>query len=494
MDYITTLSGANRLRRHSDELQGGTEKEAMTANRPAKETVLLARWVLPMSSAPIANGAVIISNDRIVEVTEAEAALDEVEQKRSRGDHSQTIVDFKEAVLLPGLINLHSHVEFTYLRAAMTDAPLFDWILNLVKITAGWTPQHRRQSAHSGARLAALSGTSFVVDCSNSGDAAFALAEAGLRSLVALEIFGLREEGTDLQWQRWLEKFESVKSTSDEEVRAALSSGRLTLSISPHSPYTVSPSLWRKCNEWADELRLPVCAHLAESSEECSWLQSKCKIVNDYLAAVMPPLNGTPFDADLLEWRGKGLNPVEHLRHHGLFAERLLAAHVVHAQESDLEILKQAGASIAHCPRSNAMLRNGRADLKAILKSGIPYGIATDSLASCPDLSLLSEAKYALLAHRAADPQLRMGSRQALEAITIGAARALGMESSIGSLQPGHKADIAVFVPSSEQWQLSYSDEQDPHDLLLFGECTLSNLYVDGVRIVVNGRLVSEDV
>lgn len=443
-----------------------------------------------MSSEPIADGAVILSEDRIVAVTTRSRAL---EQARGGGS-ANTIVDFGDAVMLPGLINLHSHVEDSYLRGIETGAPLFEWILNLVKTRSRWSPEQRRQSAEHGARLAALSGTSFMVDCSNSGEAAYALAAAGLRSLVALEIFGLREEATEFQWRRWLDKLESIQTAGDAAVQSALSTQRMTLSVSPHSPYTVSPALWRKCSEWASERQLPVCAHVAESRQECDWVQSRNEVINDYLAAVMPPLNETPFNADLLPWRGKGLSPVQHLKQHNLLNERLLVVHAVHASKQDLETLQNAGASIAHCPRSNAMLRNGRADLAFMMETGIPYGIATDGLASCPDLSLLSEAKFALLLHRSADPQIRFSSRQALEAITIGAARAIGMDTSIGALEPGHKADIAVFVPRHNDWHLHQGADEDPHDLLLFGEPALSRLYVDGAAVVVDGRLAREDI
>ncbi len=199
--------------------------------------------------------------------------------------------------------------------------------------------------------------------------------------------------------------------------------GRLGLGVSPHAPYTVSATLYGRVAELARSEGLPVAVHLAESPEETA-------LVRD---------GAGPF-AEALRARGiaveaRGRSPVEYLVQLGVLASgNCLCIHCVQVDQKDVALLKDAGASIAHCPRSNRAHGHGGAPLAAFRAAGIPVGLGTDSVVSTGDVTLWSDA---LAAGLEGDDALRM--------LTLEGARALGLESEIGSLEVGKQADLAVF-------------------------------------------------
>jgi 5-methylthioadenosine/S-adenosylhomocysteine deaminase len=187
-----------------------------------------------------------------------------------------------------------------------------------------------------------------------------------------------------------------------------------------------------------------------------------------------------------IKWKGRGLTPTRHLKNFGLLDDHLLAAHAIHLDEQDIALLAETGVKIAHCPRSNARLRNGRAPLGQIRAAHIPFGLGTDSLASCDDLDLLQEARFATAVHRTVEPDIVWTSADILKSLTIDAARILGLENLVGSIDPGKLADIAVFAINP----LEYGQD-DPYDLLIHGKTTLVDLFVDGSIVVSAGQLVN---
>lgn len=209
--------------------------------------------------------------------------------------------------------------------------------------------------------------------------------------------------------------------------------------------------------------------------------------MNDHLIKVMEPFIEPAVRKLLADtpWLGQGRSPVQHLEHFGLLDSNLLAAHCVHVSPEDIRLLTERGVTVAHCPRSNIRLKNGIAPLKDMLDHKIKLGLGTDSLASCDDLNLLAEARFADSVHRACDPKRdpQLSAREILSLMTIEAARAIGRESSIGSIQPGKRADLAVFAVADNEPAAA-----DAHQLLLRGQVQLKDLYVDGRRVVANGQ------
>lgn len=229
---------------------------------------------------------------------------------------------------------------------------------------------------------------------------------------------------------------------------------------------------------------------------------------------VMPPNveRDTKAILNSIDWKKPGLSPTRFLQEHRLLSNRLVAAHAIHVDQADMEVLKDAGVSIAHCPRSNSRLRNGRAPLPDYLKAGVNAGLGTDGLPSTDSLDLIAEANFAINLHRAVQPDNEISSDDVLRMLTINAARAIGMDDRIGSLDVGKQADIAVFKScfGDKDFLAKASTPANPHspadptvshphpptnieaapaDILIRFPTTVEAVYVDGQPVVEGGRL-----
>lgn len=440
------------------------------------------------------DAAIVIENDSIVDVI----FRDELSYKYSP-DFIEAVAEktheYGEAIITPGLINLHTHLDYSALHAFNVEAGMFDWICDLVARAAKWKPEQWRESALYGARQAALAGTSCIVDSSFTGLSVHAIAKVGLRAFVGLELFGLRDDEANAVWGQWLAKYDSLRNTPESASRVAMATEKIRLTVAPHAPYTVCPTLWLKATTWAQEKALPLLAHLCESEAECQWIRSDNRRIDEYLTFVKkmyrPDIaiadSGVLEELSLIRWKNRGQSPVKHLKNFGLLDENLVAAHAVHTDDEDLRILAEAQAKIAHCPRSNARLRNGRAKAEKFAEKKIPFGLGTDGLGSNDDLDLLKEARFAASVHRAAVPDFQWNSEQIFSAITLDAARLLNISQEVGSLESGKQADIAVF-----KFDEAHTGSDNPYDLLLHGDARVSDLFVDGDRIVGGGELVEK--
>lgn len=457
---------------------------------PSDCRIFFARWVLPVSSPPMPDAAVVLEGRNIVDVL----YRDELGYKyppEFLENLAEEPRDYGDAIVMPGLINLHTHLDYSSLHCFDVESSMFDWICNLVARSSKWSKEQWQASGAYGVREAALYGTSCVVDSSFTGLSVAALARVGLRAIVGLELFGLRDDESNAAWGQWLTKYDALRNTPESASRVAMATEKIKLTVAPHAPYTVCPSLWLKATTWSQEKGLPLLAHLSESSQECQWIKSENRRVDEYLTFVKKLFNPSlaTTDSGILEelgqirWRGRGVSPVRHLKNYGLLDDNLIAAHAVHLEEGDLQLLAKQDVKIAHCPRSNARLRNGRANIEAFMQSGIKFALGTDGLASNDDLSLLNEARFAVDHHRAHVPELKWSSEQIVKSMTLDAARIISLSQEIGSIEPGKLADIAVF-------KIEPTESDNPYDILLHGKAKLFDLWVDGKIVVANSELV----
>ena len=439
--------------------------------------LLTADWVLPVSGPPVEDGAVLIS-DHIDWVGPLIDISADVRQSLQKQTHS-----YGQALITPGLINLHTHLDYSHLHGIDCDSALFTWMRKLLLNSSHWTPEDFARSALYGAKKAAEAGTTFIVDSSFTGNSAQALAQIGLRAIVGLELFGSSEAHADSIWQQWLAKYEKLNAVNKARDRSLI-----TLTVAPHAPYTVEPALWRQAKNWCAKNNLKLTAHIAESSQECEWIKEGNTELDEYLAFVrsLYAAGGQSLkDYDYLKdvrdtsWRAKGGSPVTHLADRELLDKNTLAVHLVHASPDDLSILQKAGATVAHCPRSNSRLRNGRAAIEDFISARLPFAFGTDSLASVDDLDLRAEIRSALLIHRAARPYLQFSDEDALKLCTLTAAQILDRQDEVGSLEPGKKADIGIF--SLER------ATRNPVSALFHESASVQDVFVDGVQIVRNG-------
>ncbi|HXF98127.1 MAG TPA: amidohydrolase family protein [Gaiellaceae bacterium] len=362
--------------------------------------VLSADWVVPVEGGPLRDGAVAIGDDgRIVAVGPA--------QELGEGER------FPECVILPGFVDAHSHLEYAVYRGFGDGLPFADWIALHVARKRRLDLAQMEASARLGALECLRSGITTVGDASFAGAAAAACAELGLRAIVYLEVFGEREDALD--------RFHEIR----ERIAGALSE-RVRLGVSPHAPYTCSLDVYRACAE----LGLPTTTHLAESDRE-----------REYLLTGSGPWGAF---ADLLV-PAPGATGVRALAEAGLLGPRLLAAHCVAVDEEEIALLAEHDVAVAHCPRSNGLLACGVAPLAALREAGVRVAIATDSPASTPSFDMFDEMRAAILAARARERRPdALAAAEALELATLGGARALGLETEVGSLVPGKQADLTV--------------------------------------------------
>jgi len=363
--------------------------------------------VHPVTAPPISDGAVLVADDGRIAAVGAHADVPLPPGARR--------VEFPDAVLVPGLVNTHTHLELTHLAGRNPEREFSRWIRTIRSLKDATTPEEFDHSAEQGVRDCWTAGVTCVADTGSTGAPLRALARLGARGIYYQEGFG--PDPAD-------------RAASLAELQAAVvhlgpvASARTRLGVSPHAPYSVSEPLYRAVADFARRESLPLAVHLAESREETA-------LVRD----------GAGSFAEALRARGiavlaRHCSPVQYLLQLGVLerATGWLFIHCVQVDEQDIATLRDSGGAVASCPRSNRAHRHGTAPLAAFRAAGIPVGLGTDSVMSAGDVNLWAEAAAAGL-----------DGEDALRMLTIAGARALGLESEIGSLEAGKQADLAVF-------------------------------------------------
>ena len=365
-------------------------------------TVLSADWVVPVEGAPIRDGA--------VEIDDETGTIAAVGRRNELGDS----VHYEDAVILPGFVNAHTHLEYDVYAGFGDGLGFADWIGLHVERKARIDLEDMEAIARLGALECLRSGVTTIGDCSFSGAAATACANLGLRGTIYLEVFGSTIEALR-------ERFEPMR----ERISEALSD-EVRLGISPHAPYTCTIELYRA----ADELGLPVATHLAESDAETQFLRTGKGTWESFAEMLVPP---------------PGTTGIRALAGAGLLHSNVIAAHCVKADEEEIALLAEHDVAVAHCPRSNGILGSGVAPLSALREAGIRVCIATDSPASAPSFDMFDELRAAIVGARAREGRPdALSAADALELSTLGGARALGLGDELGSLVPGKQADLTV--------------------------------------------------
>ena len=364
--------------------------------------------VHPVTAPPIEDGAVLVNGSGRI------AAVDH--HPRVPVPPDCEALEFPDHVLVPGLINCHTHLELTHLGGGVQhDEPEFvKWIRRVRELKDATTAAAFYEAAVAGVRDCWTRGVTCIAETGSTGAVMRALHDLAGRGIVYQEVFGPDPAKRDTSM---LELETAVRELN------GLITPQLRLGVSPHAPYTVSAPLYEAVTAFAKVERLPLAVHLAESQEETA-------LVRD---------GAGPF-ADALRARdiacaAQRCSPVSYLIRLGVLQRGTLGIHCVQIDPSDVRLLREAAASVAHCPRSNTAHRHGRAPLRLLLEAGVPVGLGTDSVISVGDLDLWKEAEAAGFT---ADDALRM--------LTIEGARALSWDSEIGSLEVGKAADLAVLT------------------------------------------------
>ncbi|MFL5919286.1 MAG: amidohydrolase family protein [Gaiellaceae bacterium] len=383
--------------------------------------VLSADWVLPIEGPPLERGAVAIEDGRIAAVGPVDAL------------GSSTY--FEDAVLLPGFVNAHSHLEYAVYAGfgdSLTDFAEWIRLHTERKERIGW--DEYVAIARLGAAQLLRTGVTTTGDCSFSGAAALAMDEVGLRGTVFLEVFGSDPDDA-------LDRFERLRTRVADNFNE-----RVSLGVSPHAPYSISPAVYGACTE----LGLPLATHISESESEVRYLRDGGGAWESITWLVDPP----------------GMTGTRLLAREGLLGPHVLAAHCVLVEADEIALLAEHDVAVVHCPRSNAYMGCGIAPLRELREAGLRVGIGTDGVSSTPSHDYFDELRAAVMVARLRERRPdAITASEALELATLGGARALGLDAEVGSLVPGKRADLTV-VSLAES---PYAPVEDPAAAVVYG-------------------------
>ena len=420
---------------------------------PATADLLIEpRWIVPV--AP--RGVVLTGHAVAVRQGAIDAVLP-TEQALARYP-TATRVRLDRHVLLPGLVNAHTHAAMTLMRGLADDLPLMRWLEDHI-----WPAEARLMSAgfvHDGTLAACAELLRGGVTCFSDmyfypEQAAQAALEAGLRAMIGMIALEFPSPYA-ADAQDYLDKGLHTR----DQLRAE---PLLTFCFAPHAPYTVSDKTFQSIATLAAELDLPVHTHVHETQDE----------IRESLAR-------------------HGVRPLERLARLGLLNPGLIAVHAVHLEAPEIAALARASASIVHCPSSNLKLASGIAPLAKLLAAGVNAGLGTDGAASNNRLDLWAEMRLAaLLAKGASGDATAVPAWQALEMATLGGAQALGLADRIGSIEPGKRADLTAV--DLDALELSPCYDPVSHLVYAAGREHVSHVWVDGVPRVTNGELTQLD-
>ncbi|MGQ0713089.1 MAG: amidohydrolase family protein [Gemmatimonadaceae bacterium] len=422
--------------------------------------VYRAHWVVPITSAPVRDGAVAVRDGRITYVG-----------PRS-GTPPGAMHDLGDALILPGLVNAHTHLELTAMRGFLEELSFHQWIATLQRAkTTVLTPKSMLDSAKLGIAEGLRAGVTTFADTCDSGVALEAMHAMGVRGIMYQEVFGPEPEARD-------EAMASLRRKLD--IHRTLRSPLLTLGVSPHAPYTVSDRLFEAVRDLAREQGLAVAIHIAESADEDALVTE----------AAGPFAEGHRMRGIPVARRAD--SPIALLDRLGILAARPLLIHCVRARESDIGAMASHQCSVAHCPASNAKLGHGVAPIHEMVDAGIAVGVGSDSMASNNRMHILEEARLAVLAQRARGGVFAtFPASRALEMATIGGARSVGLERETGSLEVGKAADLCAF--RLDEPHAIPNDDPIATAVFALGGASASMVLVAGQPRVVDGRLVGED-
>jgi len=414
----------------------------------AEQTLILPRWIVPIEpdGAVLEGQAVVLRDARIEAVLDAQAA-------RARYADAEQVA-LPEHVLLPGLVNAHTHAAMTLMRGLADDLPLMRWLNEHI-----WPVEMRHvtpEFVRDGTLLACAEMLRGGITCFNDmyfyPEAALEAAlSAGMRAVMGMIVVDFPTAYAS-DPDDYLQKGLALRDRYRDEPLAAFC-------LAPHAPYTVSDDALRKVVMLAGELDVPVHIHVHETDEEIE------RSVDTH-----------------------GLRPLERLRRLGLLGPNLIAVHAAHLTQDEILLLFRHNASVVHCPSSNLKLASGFAPLAALAAQGVNVALGTDGAASNNRLDLFGEMRLAaLLAKAVARNAEAIPAHSALRAATLGGATALGLEAKIGSIVAGKEADLTAVRIAGPELLPCY----DPISHLVYaaGREHVSDVWVRGQRLLTAGSL-----
>ena len=403
------------------------------------DLILSARWVLPIvpSNTLLENCAVVVQSGKILDVVPVLVAREKYQATEN--------INLDEHVLIPGLVNLHTHAAMSLMRGLADDVPLMPWLQEHI-----WPAEAKLVSpsfVRDGTLLACAEMLSGGVTTYNDmyfypEAAAAASVQAGMRANLGLVVL----------------EFPTQYATDADDYIAKGSDARdhlrdeplISFSFAPHAPYTVADGTFQRIATLAEQLNIGVHTHLHETQDEIA--QSE---------------------------QTHGLRPLARLANLGILGPNLTLAHCVHLQDAEIKLLAAHGCHIAHCPSSNLKLASGIAPIAEYAKSAVNIGLGTDSAASNNRLDMFTEMRLAaLLAKGQSGDATAISAHHALQMATINGAKALGLDDKIGSIEVGKLADLTAVKISDFAMQPCF--DVASHLVYVAGREQVSHVWVNG--------------
>lgn len=392
----------------------------------------------------IVNGAIGITNGKIDIMGTRSIVVKNTRARRT--------INAAGKVIIPGLINTHTHVPMVLFRGIADDMDLQEWLTKFIFPAEAKNVDEKFVRAGTRLGLAEMirGGTTTYCDMYYFEDAiADETKKAGMRGVLGQTVidFPAPDNKTFEAGLAYTEKF--IKKWQNDPL--------IVPAIAPHAPYTVSQEHLLAARDLSNRLNAPLIIHLAEANTETEFIQQK----------------------------HKGMRPIEFVDSIGFLTDKTIAAHVIQANDNELDILKRRGVGVAHNPQSNMKLAAGTAPIPAMLRRDIPVGLGTDGAASNNDLNMWEEMDTAAKLHKliSGDPKT-LSAEQAFEMATIRGARALHMENLIGSLEAGKRADIVIVDMDSLNQTPSYN---------IYSSLVYSTKATNVRTVIINGRIVMLD-
>lgn len=417
------------------------------------ETLITARWIIPVEPADtvLNHHAIAIGQQGIIR-----DILPAFEAKQRY--QPQQIISLDDHVLIPGLVNLHTHAAMTLMRGLADDLPLMEWLNRHI-----WPAENQHANAQfvlDGTQLACAEMIKGGITCFNDmyffpQSSAEAAIDAGLRAAIGMVVIDFPTSyASDIE--DYLAKGLALR---DKYQHHPL----LSFCFAPHAPYTVSDEAFNRILTYAEQLNVPVHTHLHETQDEIR-----------------------------ISLESFGIRPIERMQRLGLLSPNFIGAHMIHLNDREIQFLHQYDCKVAHCPSSNMKLASGFAPVTTLLDHGIGVGIGTDGAASNNRLDMFEEMRLtALLAKATCGRADALPAQQAIRMATLNGAQALGLGEITGSLTIGKAADITAVNFAS----LNLTPCYDPASHLVYTASReqVSHVWVNGKMLLQNGGLVTLD-
>lgn len=423
--------------------------------------LLCAKYIVPVSSEPMENGAVLVRDGAIADIGTAE-------MMRLRYPDEE-VKDFGMAALTPGFIDLHARVEDGVLRGLIRDLPFVEWRKNIGDLRSRISSKEAYDSAYLGCLEELSAGITTIGDTTSTGAAVFAAQDCGLRAVVYREAGAIDKRLVNYAMKKVDSDLEKWSQSVDED--------RIVLGIAPDPVYECHPELYRSAAKYAAEHNnLPIAMKLAGSNEEL-------RFVKDGATAGLDSTVDHRGFVEVPPWLPTAVTPVNYVLNWGLFeAENVMIVYGVNVSEDDIRHLRDYDVAVATCPSLNAQLGMGVAPASEYLRSGLRIGLGTGAPGSVNYLDMFAEMRFELMIQRALSREF-LNPQTLLEMATLRAAEVLRLDDKIGSLEIGKLADIiAIDLSGSHQ-----TPTTDPVTALL-GSASNS----DVVMTMVNGNILYE--